>query len=317
MIADFSLTISIGPIYQLTGVITYVFVCDVASPISSIGDGWNTDILVVTETYRQSILITTIILGGNIHPLYNQSVHPKKAYFCKNDCGGIHMNYGYIRVSTDGQTVENQKLAIRNFCRYRRLRHVQWVAETISGTKKPEKRKLGSLLSTVQEGDTIIVTELSRLGRSLMMILDVLQELLEKKVSVIAIKEGYELGDNIQSKVLAFAFGLSAEIERTLLSERTKQGLERARKAGKQIGRIPGQKPLHYKLTPYRHKIKRWLKDGKSKLAIARECGVTWCTLNRFIREHLNDKPPKPLTSKPQKHGHPTILERQWFTKNS
>ena len=100
------------------------------------------------------------------------------------------MIYGYIRVSTDGQTVENQKLAIRNFCRYRRLHHVQWVAETISGTKKPEKRKLGMLISSAQDGDTIIVTELSRLGRSLMMILDVLQELLDKKVRVIAIKEG-------------------------------------------------------------------------------------------------------------------------------
>ena len=226
------------------------------------------------------------------------------------------MNYGYIRVSTDGQTVENQKLAIRNFCRYRRLRHVQWVAETISGTKKPEKRKLGSLLSTVQEGDTIIVTELSRLGRSLMMILDVLQELLEKKVSVIAIKEGYELGDNIQSKVLAFAFGLSAEIERTLLSERTKQGLERARKAGKQIGRLPGQKPLHYKLTPHRYKIRHWLKEGRSKLSIARELGVTWCTLDRIIKQHLYDKPPQPLSEKPKKHGHPSILEKKYFEKN-
>ena len=148
------------------------------------------------------------------------------------------------------------------------------------------------------------------------MILDVLQELLDKKVRVIAIKEGYELGDNIQSKVLAFAFGLSAEIERTLLSERTKQGLERARKAGKQIGRLPGQRPRYYKLTPYRYKIKRWLKDGRSKLSIARECGVTWCTLNRFIKDHLNDKLPKPLTERPKKHGHPTILEKQWFAKN-
>lgn len=226
------------------------------------------------------------------------------------------MIYGYIRVSTDTQTVENQKLAIRNFCRYRRLHHVQWISETISGTKKPEKRKLGKLMEQIQENDTIIVTELSRLGRSLMMILDVLQELLDKKVRVIAIKEGYELGDNIQSKVLAFAFALSAEIERTLLSERTKQGLERARKAGKQIGRLPGQRPRYYKLTPYRYKIKRWLKDGRSKLSIARECGVTWCTLNRFIKDHLNDKLPKPLTERPKKHGHPTILEKQWFAKN-
>lgn len=223
------------------------------------------------------------------------------------------MIYGYIRVSTGGQSVENQKLAIRAFCRHRRLRHVQWVAETTSGTKKPEKRRLGLLLSSAQEDDTIIVTELSRLGRSLMMILDVLQKLLEQKVRVIAIKEGYELGDNIQSKVLAFAFGLSAEIERALLSERTKQGLERARKEGKQIGRRPGQRPLHYKLTPHRHKIRRWLKEGRSKLSIARELGVTWCTLDRFIKEHLHDNPPKPLSERPKRHGHPTILERQWF----
>ncbi|WP_147645178.1 recombinase family protein [Treponema pectinovorum] len=226
------------------------------------------------------------------------------------------MIYGYIRVSTDGQTVENQKLAIKNYCRVRRLRKIQWISETISGTKKPEKRKLGNLLNQAQENDTIVVTELSRLGRSLMMILNVLQNLLDKKVKVIAIKEGYELGDNIQSKVLAFAFGLSAEIERTLLSERTKQGLERARKNGKQIGRLPGQKPNHYKLTPYRYKIKRWLKEGRSKLSIARECGVTWSTLNRFVQERLNEKPPKPLTEKPKKHGHPTILEKQWFKKN-
>ena len=196
------------------------------------------------------------------------------------------------------------------------MRNIQWVAETISGTKKPDKRKLGILLSGVSPGDTIICTELSRLGRSLMMILNVLQELLERGVKVIAIKEGYELGDNIQSKVLAFAFGLSAEIERTLLSERTKQGLERARKAGKQIGRLPGQKPQHYKLTPHRHKIRRWLKEGRSKLSIARELGVTWCTLDRFIRQHLNDKPPKPLTEPPKENGHPTILEKQGFERH-
>lgn len=226
------------------------------------------------------------------------------------------MIYGYIRVSTDGQTTENQKLAIRNYCRYHRLHHIHWVSETISGTKCLEKRKLGNLIRTVQAGDTIILTELSRLGRSLMMILNILQSLLDKSVQVIAIKEGYELGDNIQSKVLAFAFGLSAEIERTLLSERTKQGLERARKAGKQIGRLPGQKPNYYKLTPYRYKIRRALKDGRSKLSIARELGVTWVTLDRFIRLHINDRLPPPLTERPKKHGHPTIRELQYFEKN-
>lgn len=94
----------------------------------------------------------------------------------------------------------SQKLAIRRWCSQHRRYHIEWIAETISGTKRPEKRKLGQLLVAVRPGDTIIVTELSRLGRSLMMILDVIQELLEKDVKVIAIKEGYELGDNIQSK---------------------------------------------------------------------------------------------------------------------
>ena len=227
------------------------------------------------------------------------------------------MIYGYIRVSTNGQTSENQKLAIRNYCLYHRLYHIHWVAETISGTTCPEKRKLGNLIKAVKKGDTIILTELSRLGRSLMMILNILQSLLDRRVQVIAIKEGYELGDNIQSKVLAFAFGLSAEIERTLLSERTKQGLERARKAGKQIGRLPGQKPNYYKLTPFRYKIKRYLKTGRSKLSIAKELGVTWGTLDRFIHEHLDDKLPPALTERPKKHGHPTIRELNYFAKNS
>ena len=227
------------------------------------------------------------------------------------------MIYGYIRVSTNGQTSENQKLAIRNYCLYHRLYHIHWVAETISGTTCPEKRKLGNLIKAVKKVDTIILTELSRLGRSLMMILNILQGLLDRRVQVIAIKEGYELGDNIQSKVLAFAFGLSAEIERTLLSERTKQGLERARKAGKQIGRRKGEKPRYYKLTPYRYKIKRALKNGRSKLSLANEFGVTWMTIDRFVREHINDTLPPPLTERPKKHGHPTIRERGYFTKHS
>lgn len=226
------------------------------------------------------------------------------------------MIYGYIRVSTDGQTTENQKLAIRSYCKKMKLTHVQWIAEKISGLKNPGKRKLGELLKTVQPNDTIIMTELSRLGRSLIIILNVLQKLLERKVRVITIKEGFELGDNLQSKVLAFAFGLSAEIERSLLSERTKQGLARARKAGKQIGRRKGEKPHYYKLTPYRYKIKRALKNGRSKLSLANEFGVTWMTLDRFVREHINDTLPPPLMERPKKHGHPTIREKEYFIKN-
>lgn len=193
------------------------------------------------------------------------------------------MNYAYIRVSTEKQNVKNQKIVIREYCKYHRITKVQWVAETISGTKKPEKRKLGNLINQVQEGDVIILTELSRLGRSLLMIFNLLQILLEKKVKVIAIKEHYELGDDIQSKVLAFAFGLSAEIERQLISDRTKAGLERARNEGKQIGRRKNQKPKKYKLSGKGAYIKRSLIAGRSKRSLAIELGVSWRTLNYFI----------------------------------
>lgn len=194
------------------------------------------------------------------------------------------MVYGYIRVSTDKQTVENQKIEIRHYCKERKLRNIQWISETVSGTKKVEKRLLGDLLNKVDKGDIVVIAEISRLGRSLIMILNVLQSFLEKGVEVRAIKEGYELGDNIQSKVLAFAFGLSAEIERQLISERTKAGLVRARKLGKQIGRPKGKKPLKYKLTGKGSYICREIKKGRSKSELARELGVTWITLNKYYK---------------------------------
>ena len=193
------------------------------------------------------------------------------------------MVYGYIRVSTDGQTTENQKIIIKNYCKFRRLHHIRWISETVSGIKNPEKRKLGQLLRDANSGDIVIITEISRLGRSLMMIMNVLQTFMDRGVQVRAIKEGYELGDNIQSKVLAFAFGLSAEIERQLISDRTKAGLMRAVKAGKKLGRPKGKKSSHYKLTGKGGQICRARIAGKSKSEIARELCVTWITLHRYM----------------------------------
>ena len=117
------------------------------------------------------------------------------------------------------------------------------------------------------------------------MILNVLQAFLERGVDVHTVKEGCELGDNIQSKVIAFAFGLSAEIERQLISERTKAGLERAVKHGKKIGRPKGKKNRRYKLTGRGGYITRSRADGKSKSVIARELGVAWVTLDRYMKK--------------------------------
>lgn len=227
------------------------------------------------------------------------------------------MIYGYIRVSTDTQTVENQKMAIQEYADNHKMENVQFTSEIISGTKQPNKRKLGLLLEEVNKGDVIIVTELSRLGRSMIMILDVLQTLLDKGVKVIAIKEGYELGDNIQSKVLAFAFGLSAEVERTLISERTKLGLERARKLGKRIGRQYGEKIHNYKLTPYKDQIKKYIKQGRTINSMAEEFNVSWLTMKNFVTVNIHAKPLPPLRKEPKRHGHPTMRELEYFRKHS
>lgn len=198
--------------------------------------------------------------------------------------------YGYIRVSTDKQTVQNQKLAIKEYARINRLHNIKWFSETISGTKNYRKRKIGELMDIVAENDIIIITELSRLGRSMFMILEMIQFFIHKKVKVIAIKEGFTIEDNIQSKVLIFAFSLSAELERTLLSERTKLGLERARKQGKQIGRRKGQHPKKYKLTEKKAFIKKELEKGRSKRSLAIELNVRWTTLNEFVKRNRLQK---------------------------
>ena len=137
------------------------------------------------------------------------------------------MIYGYIRVSSDKQTVENQRFEINNFCKRNNLSIDGWIEETISGTKAYNKRELGKLLKRVNKDDLIICAELSRLGRNLFMIMEILNICMTKECRVWTIKDNYRLGDDIQSKVLAFAFGLSAEIERNLISQRTKEALAR------------------------------------------------------------------------------------------
>jgi len=145
------------------------------------------------------------------------------------------MIYGYIRVSSDKQTVENQRFETGKFATTNALTIDGWIEETISGTKNYDKRKLGLLLGKVKEGDLIICAELSRLGRTLFMIMDILNICMNKNCKVWTIKDNYRLGDDIQSKVLAFA--LSAEIERNLISQRTKEALERKRAEGVVLGR--------------------------------------------------------------------------------
>ena len=157
------------------------------------------------------------------------------------------MIYGYIRVSSDKQTVENQRFEISNFCEHQNLSIDDWIEETISGTKNYSKRELGRLLKKVKKDDIIICSELSRLGRNLFMIMEILNICMTKECRVWTIKDNYRLGDDIQSKVLAFAFGLSAEIERNLISQRTKEAWQERRQKEQNLG-IP--KDFVVGLTP-------------------------------------------------------------------
>lgn len=199
------------------------------------------------------------------------------------------MIYGYIRVSSDKQTVENQRFEISNFCKRENIKIDGWIEETISGTKAYDKRQLGKLLNKVQEDDLIICAELSRLGRNLFMIMEILNICMTKECRVWTIKDNYRLGDDIQSKVLAFAFGLSAEIERNLISQRTKEALTRKKAEGVVLGRPKGKKssPEKYKLSGRETLIRELLAVGVSKRKIAKICKVDRNTLARFIKEKM------------------------------
>ena len=197
------------------------------------------------------------------------------------------MIYGYIRVSSDKQTVENQKYEIEKFCEKEKLEIDGWISETISGTKNYDKRKLGKLLKKIRPGDLIICSEISRLGRSLFMIMEILNICMTKECRVWTVKDGYRLGEDIQSKVLAFAFGLSAEIERNLISQRTKEALARKREEGIVLGRPRGSsKPEHYKLYGKDEIIKELLDLGNSKSSIARILKVHRNTLLNYMNKN-------------------------------
>ncbi len=195
------------------------------------------------------------------------------------------MIYGYIRVSTEHQNTSNQKFEINKFATSHNIQINQWVEETISSRKPLNKRKLGTLLKELKEGDILISTEISRLGRSLLEVMGILQYCLTQNCQIWTLKENYKLGSDIASKVLAFAFGLSAEIERQLISERTKMSLDKLKAQGKHLGRPFGAKSKSLKLSKNTKKVKDLMAKGLPKAQIARLLGVDKLTLYRFLKK--------------------------------
>ncbi|MBP5659125.1 MAG: master DNA invertase Mpi family serine-type recombinase [Paludibacteraceae bacterium] len=201
------------------------------------------------------------------------------------------MNYGYIRVSSDRQTVENQRFEILKLCEREKITIDEWIEETVSGTQQYSKRRLGKLLKRVKEGDLIICSELSRLGRTLYMIMEILSLCMKRGCRVWTIKDAYRLGDDIQSKVLAFAFGLSAEIERNLISQRTREALARLKAEGRHVGRPYGAHTCQVMHVMYRYDkfIRRRLEDGVPVCKISDELHCNRNTLRRYIKRYIRN----------------------------
>ena len=196
------------------------------------------------------------------------------------------MIYGYCRVSTAHQHEENQHFVIENFAKQNNLQIDAWVEEKISSSKKLQDRKLGLLLNKLKSGDILITTEISRLGRSLLEVMGILQTCLEKDCQVWTLKEHFRLGSDIQSKVLAFAFGLSAELSKSLLQERVRESLARLKASGKKLGRPIGAKSKTLKLSKNKKRINRLVDKGISKNEIARIMHVNKSTLYNYLRNN-------------------------------
>ena len=196
------------------------------------------------------------------------------------------MIYGYIRVSTDKQTVENQRFEIEKFIKKNKLKVGEWIEETISGTVSPSKRNLGKLIEKTKQGDVIVCSELSRLGRNMFMIMSILNILMERGVIIYTVKEHYRLGEDLTSKVLAFAFSISAEIERTLISQRTTEALRRKKAEGVVLGRPKGRKNKTYKLSGCEMKIRQMLMEGYPKTLISKQLNCSPSTLYQFMKQN-------------------------------
>lgn len=195
------------------------------------------------------------------------------------------MVVAYLRVSTGKQHLENQREEIQKFAAQRGLNVDRWVTEIISGKKKEQDRALGKMLKTLCPGDVLIVTELSRLSRTLLDIMSILNRCLERKITLYSTKDGYAFDDSINSKVLGFAFGLVAELEHNLIAMRTKEALALRRAEGVQLGRPFGSFTKRKILLDHRKEVFRMLREGESIAAVCRRFGVSRETFDAFRRE--------------------------------
>jgi DNA invertase Pin-like site-specific DNA recombinase len=191
---------------------------------------------------------------------------------------------GYLRVSTADQDVEKNKADILKLANDKKLGNVEFVDEKVSGIKDWRKRKLGQIFSTLQSGDTIIVSELSRLGRSTLQILEIIKLAKEREIAVHAVKGGWSLNGSMESKIVLTMLAMMAEVERDLISERTKEGLRAVRAKGVKLGRPKG--PGKSKLDASREEILALLTNGATKAFVARRYGTSQPNLYNWLNKN-------------------------------
>ncbi len=190
----------------------------------------------------------------------------------------------YLRVSTDEQDLKKNKADILHLANEKNLGRVQWVEEIVSGQVSWKKRKVAQVLETLQAGDNLLVSELSRLGRSMLECMEILSIATDKKIHLYAVKGNWQLDGSIQSKIIAMAFSMAAEIERDLLSQRTKEALAARKRAGFTLGRPKGIGKS--KLDQYRPEIEAFLQNGATQKFIAHRYGTTEANLSRWMAKH-------------------------------
>lgn len=193
--------------------------------------------------------------------------------------------YAYIRVSTEMQSYASQEYEIAKYSDNHGISIDYWISESISGTIAVEKRVLGKTIRKMKKGDLLICTELSRLGRNMLMVMGILNLCSQKGVCIQTIKDNFTLSDNINSKIIAFAFALAAEIERNLISQRTKEALAVKKLKGVRLGRPSGTSKKKEEFISRSMEIQQMLDNGKSYTLIAKKLGIHRNTLRRYMKE--------------------------------
>ena len=194
------------------------------------------------------------------------------------------MIIAYLRISTNRQHLENQRDEIERFAAARGFVIDKMYNDIVSGKKHSKERKLGDILKRLKSGDTLIVTEISRLSRTLIDIMNIIHQCIEREITLHSTKEGYTFENNLNSKILGFAFGLVAEIERNLISARTREALALRKANGMILGRPVGSAPKRKILVDNHDELMQMLNRGMPYRLAGKKLGVSVCTIDRYLR---------------------------------